>query len=79
MNVSVLRKGDVFVECSLEEWDTMTKKERLKLKPVKVLKILGPCRNPGQIHMETSAGKWCIHQETPCVLLVDEAKGRKAA
>lgn len=64
-----LRKGDVFVECSAEEWDDMSKAKRLKVKRVAVLGLMPECRHDRtRVHLHTSAGDWCIPRVAPVVL-----------
>lgn len=76
MNAAGLNPGDVFLEVSREDWDRLSRRDRRKLKPVTMRRALGVCSAPAQIHMETSAGTWCIHDGAPVMLLESRDKER---
>lgn len=70
MNASALQDGDVFVECSAEDWVLMTPSQRDKLRTRTAHSDTVPCTSErANVHVSTSAGRWCIPAAAPVVLV----------
>lgn len=60
-----LRRGDVFIECSAEEWAAMSPRDQKKAKRVRVVAIGPACRDKTRVHLSTDVGNWCILHVAP--------------
>lgn len=70
MNISELKPGAVFVECDAAEWASLSKKDKSRTPRTTYDGFLELCRQyPGRRHIRTSKGQWCIHDNTPVVVL----------
>lgn len=80
MNAAALQVNDVFVDCSEEEWKSMSNRDRKRAHRTRVIKALGYCNPPNRIHFKTTAGDWCIPADAPVTLVTAvERVERKAA
>lgn len=68
MQADDLRPGNVFLECSEDQWASMSNAERKRMHRVKVIARLGACTATDRTHIRTDRGDWCIPRVAPVML-----------
>jgi hypothetical protein len=64
-----LLPGDEFAEIAPADYAALTPEDRAKLTRVAVKRHRGDCTtSPGRVHLDTTAGDWCIPGCAPVVL-----------
>lgn len=67
MNISEMSKGDHFVECDPEEYQSLPPTAQRKLRRHTVTHYVELCRaHPERVHVRIEAGHWC----TPAIVQV---------